>query len=391
MPSTLAPSEGVTIDATYYDGKTTRPLAVRIEVGINDLDITDAAGGFVARWLLSDIRLVEKPAPGEAPRLRCGFAGDDRLTLATAADLDRLRGICPNLDRTAPRLAEAGRPLVLWGLAAVASVVLVVVLLLPRFAAEVAALVPAPALERLGAATEAQVLDLVRVIEGRGGNDPRCRGAAGEVALRALTQRLMDGLAAPMDIRVSVVDSRIVNAMALPGRRVVLFRGMIEAAANGAEGAEALAGILAHEISHVRHRDATALTIEHAGLALLTSLVVGDAAGGLLIAGLGRMALGAAHAREAERRADAEAVQLLNRAGIRGRPLAGLLGRVAKEKAAGAGNGKGDRKGDGEFLGLLETHPGGAERTAAIEHAATGHGAAMNAAEWAALRDICSG
>ena len=52
----------------------------------------------------------------------------------------------------------------------------------------------------------------------------------------------------------SVVNARDINAFALPGGPMYVNRGMIEAAKNEGE----MAGVMAHEISHVALRHATA-------------------------------------------------------------------------------------------------------------------------------------
>ena len=55
-----------------------------------------------------------------------------------------------------------------------------------------------------------------------------------------------------------VVDARDINAFALPGGPMYVNRGMIEAARNEGE----MAGVMAHEISHVALRHATAQATE---------------------------------------------------------------------------------------------------------------------------------
>jgi Zn-dependent protease with chaperone function len=53
------------------------------------------------------------------------------------------------------------------------------------------------------------------------------------------------------DYRVDIIDDETVNAVALPGGRIVLFRGLIEKI----ECEEALAMVLGHELGHYVHRD----------------------------------------------------------------------------------------------------------------------------------------
>jgi len=75
----------------------------------------------------------------------------------------------------------------------------------------------------------------------------------------ALEQRLQDLLTTlPADsplrqspLRVVVADNATINALALPGRTIVVFRGLLEAVASENE----LDMVLAHELGHFSHRD----------------------------------------------------------------------------------------------------------------------------------------
>jgi len=71
--------------------------------------------------------------------------------------------------------------------------------------------------------------------------------------LQQITKPLVDGLADQMfQFSFTIIDDPSLNAFALPGGDIVIHSGLILAADN----AEEVAGVLAHEISHVtqRHR-----------------------------------------------------------------------------------------------------------------------------------------
>src|SRR5438270_501081 len=53
--------------------------------------------------------------------------------------------------------------------------------------------------------------------------------------------------------RVTVLDVPAINALAAPGGYIAVYRGLLEKT----EAPEELAGVLAHEMQHVLHRDAT--------------------------------------------------------------------------------------------------------------------------------------
>jgi predicted Zn-dependent protease len=114
-----------------------------------------------------------------------------------------------------------------------------------------------------------------------------------------------------------VVNSDGVNAFAVPGGHVYINRGLIERASNVSE----LAGVLAHEIGHVaqRHSIEQMQRAQNAnmGLQVLYGVLLGRNPGGLEQAGiqLGGTAVFAGYSRDAEREADAVAVDYLLRTG----------------------------------------------------------------------------
>jgi Zn-dependent protease with chaperone function len=137
-----------------------------------------------------------------------------------------------------------------------------------------------------------------------------------------------------------VVNIRDINAFALPGGPMFVNRGMIEAAKSEGE----VAGVMAHEISHVALRHGTA----QAGKA--TPFQIGQIAGGILGAIVGGAAgqvisqgtafgLGTAfmkYGREYERQADIEGAQIMARAGYDPRDMASMF-RTIEQQSGGSG------------------------------------------------------
>jgi Zn-dependent protease with chaperone function len=132
-----------------------------------------------------------------------------------------------------------------------------------------------------------------------------------------------------------VVNVREINAFALPGGPMFVNRGMIEAAKTEGE----VAGVMAHEISHVALRHGTA----QAGKA--TPFQIGQIAGGILGAIVGGAAgqvisqgtafgLGTAfmkYGREYERQADIEGAQIMARAGYDPRDMASMFQTIERQ------------------------------------------------------------
>jgi len=136
-----------------------------------------------------------------------------------------------------------------------------------------------------------------------------------------------------------VVNVREINAFALPGGPMFVNRGMIEAAKTEGE----VAGVMAHELSHVVLRHGTAQASK------ATKYEVGQVAGAVLGAIIGggwgqvisqgtQFGLGAAFmrfSREFERQADIEGSHILARAGYDPRDMANMFKTIEKQGGSG--------------------------------------------------------
>ena len=114
-----------------------------------------------------------------------------------------------------------------------------------------------------------------------------------------------------------VVDSREVNAFAVPGGWIYVNRGLIERAQNMSQ----LAGVLGHEIGHVTLRHSVEQMQQsqgaNTGVAMLCTLTkVCDSGTGQAAINVGGSALFAKFSRTDEQEGDAEAVKTTIKAGI---------------------------------------------------------------------------
>jgi hypothetical protein len=129
------------------------------------------------------------------------------------------------------------------------------------------------------------------------------------------------------------VNDKAINAFALPGGYVFVNRGAIEAADNEAQ----LAGVIAHELSHValRHgtNQATKAMLAETGLGIFGA-VFGDTTGGALLTQLGSFTAGGVllrYSRTAESQADVMGTQVLYDAGYDPRALAQFFEKLEAE------------------------------------------------------------
>lgn len=197
-----------------------------------------------------------------------------------------------------------------------------------------------------------------------------CAGRDGQAALDRMAARLAPGA----DVRVRVVDLGMVNAAALPGGQIVVFRKLIDEAS----GPDELAGVLAHEIGHVEERHVTKAMVREMGVGLVVAMLGGTTGGNV------DQVLSLNYGRGAESEADAYAINAMAQASISPRGAAAFFERLAGDER---------RLGRvGEAFGYLSTHPlSGARRArfAGSWNARTAYTPAASAADWAALRTIC--
>ena len=175
-------------------------------------------------------------------------------------------------------------------------------------------------------------------------------------------------------IRLGIADIGIVNAVTLPGGHVLLFNGIIQKAKSPDE----LAGVLAHEVGHVRERHVMTALLRQFGLSILLSGAntnMGNTAFGLT---------SMSYSRKAEAQADKDARAMLARADIAPNGTADFFERLEKEDG-----GDGDRP---AIAGWLASHPASSERAKAFRASAIPgkhYRPALTAEEFAALKNAC--
>src|SRR5687767_6721090 len=159
------------------------------------------------------------------------------------------------------------------------------------------------------------------------------------------------------DYFFKVVNARDINAFALPGGPMYVNRGMIEAARSEGE----MAGVMAHEISHValRHGTAQATKGQKYGTLAAIAGIAGTIFGG---PGVGQLAQAPfavyllKFSREYETEADVLGAQIMARAGYDPRDLANMF-RTIEQQGGGGG-------------GFLSDHPSPSDRYARINREA---------------------
>jgi Zn-dependent protease with chaperone function len=375
--------------AIFFDGMTSARRTVTVELGATALRVRGPAGEALAEWSYGGLAAYAAPdgvlrlGRAKSPVLARLEIHDRELAAAFTAHAGRVKQFGAVEPRT--RVNVVG-----WSLAAVTSAVMVALFGVPAIVERVAPIVPVRVEQRLGASVDAQVRALL--IDRSKKTAFECgdgAGAASRAAFDKLVRRLETTAALPVPINASVVRRSEVNAIALPGGRVYVFEGLVDKANTPDE----LAGVIAHEMGHVAHRDGVRAVIQAGGLTFLFGMLIGDFSGGGAAVIAMRTVLQFSYSRETEAAADAWGAGLMVKLERDPRALGDILMRIAST--------------DGPTAKILLSHPEARARAAAIETIArstnvrpaaaprsdgTGDApseALLTAAEWGALKKIC--
>src|SRR5579872_1009568 len=348
--------------SVFYDGQSSRRRAVQLALG-NQLEISEGET-LLATWAFADIRRADSAAG--LLRLSCVSAPAlARLEVRDAALAAALLERCTSLDHNV-----AGRhrtsAIVGWSIAATTSIIAIVWFALPLLADRLAPLVPNALERRIGDAAEAQI----RVIFG----GKACANPAGRAAFDKLMTQIRTAGGIDTPIQAAVLNTPVPNAFALPGGKVYLFNGLLAKA----ENADEIAGVLAHELGHVVHRDNTRNMIYSGGTSFLIGLLFGDVTGSGALIFASRSLINASYSRDAEQGADGFAIGVMHRLGRPTKPMGELIFRVT------------GKEGD-STLSILSNHPLTEDRLKRFsdEDRPASKPPLLSAAEWTALKAVC--
>lgn len=160
------------------------------------------------------------------------------------------------------------------------------------------------------------------------------------------------------DIRIFVVDDPIINAFALPGGRIVVYRGILEKM----KSHEELVALLAHEQSHVQYRHTTRSLCRNLSNYIFISVLFGDVSGAsAILIENGNHLQNLSYTRSLEEEADMMGLKLMVNNNIDPNGMVHLFERL--------------QKAEGEFSipQFLSSHPLTSERIAYVKKEIKAH------------------
>jgi len=193
---------------------------------------------------------------------------------------------------------------------------------------------------------------------------------AGRPQLQKIIDRLYPVLPGDRDIPISVevITGKTVNAFASLGGAIYVYDGLLK----HAESPEELAGILAHEMEHVRHRHIIQGVFVRLITAEVLSLVYGNSTADPRLVS---MLLNMHFSREQESQADEEGLKRLQAAHIDAAGFQHFFEREENQSSVPA---------------ILTDHPSSENRAALVKQYAGGTVTPiMSTEEWKELKNIC--
>jgi beta-barrel assembly-enhancing protease len=155
--------------------------------------------------------------------------------------------------------------------------------------------------------------------------------------------------ASPYNIKLHVIDDKMVNAFAMPGGNIVVFQGILDSMKSHTE----LAALLGHELTHINHRHTTKSIFRSLSGYFLFTMIFGDASGIFAsIADNTNQLMNMSFSRDLEAEADDTSVKLMKQNGIDVKGMSDLFGRLD------------DPDIDKNILKFISSHPVTADRIA---------------------------
>lgn len=156
-----------------------------------------------------------------------------------------------------------------------------------------------------------------------------CKNPTVVHALQLILKRLLNALENnPYEFEMKILWSNIPNAFALPGGKIVVLTELIKMA----NTPEEVAGVLAHEISHVTQRHGLRHILRQLGVVLTLHLLLGDTSAltDLVVSGSTKL-IGLKFSREMEKEADYHGFLLMKKAGLHPKGLRDFFEKLSQK------------------------------------------------------------
>ncbi|MEC4674681.1 MAG: M48 family metallopeptidase [Nitrospirota bacterium] len=341
-----------TWEGQYFDGQSPVPQLARIEILGTSLEITTINEERLS-WPFQEIRQTQGHYTGEEVRLERQSHSGEVLVIKDIHFLTALHHLIPTHVRHFhnPR-TRSHRIWLTFGAGVIALPLLWLLYAkgVPALAGPLTYFIPHTWEQSLGKALFTEIVP----------GNTQCTDHRIQQKIDALLDALVGKIGpTPHSFQVTIVDQPIMNAVALPGGSIIIFRGLLEKT----ETPEELAGVLAHEIQHILQRHGMRLLVQNMTLGLIIGALTGDVSGIMAFVLEGtHMLQSLSYSRAAEEEADQKGMELLLKTGINPKGMLSFFEYMQTQRA--------DHDND-HLWQYLSTHPLPQDRTTNLEHLAS--------------------
>ncbi len=349
-------------EGTFFDGQTSR--AQPVQISINELGISVAINNSEHFFRPFDFRVAERTGKGYV-RIELMTFGGAGLTIDSPQAVAALQ---------ANRFFKSSFLSILPGktrlLALVGGLILALALFfffgLDLLIEHGLALVPKSAEEKLGKTAFDSLVE---------GSELASDGSVLQILEKCAAVVSAFDTTSSYTIKIAIVEDReTINAFALPGGYICIYRGIIEIMDDESE----LFGLLAHEAGHIYLQHGLRRIARTAVIGFVFTALLGDASGlSAVLLDNSSLLLQLNYNRKEERAADDYAVQALQKSGLNQHGLITLFEKIAKEEK------------DTQPLPFLSTHPAAAKRIQFLKQKVqptTADKTILSPQEWAKLK-----
>jgi Zn-dependent protease with chaperone function len=310
----------ITFKAAYFDGRTSRSLPVDVELDGAALHVHSSDGG-VSLHVVLDQCTAEPPLGAGVRSIRLPDGGLLETEDHSAFEaIERAQGSHKGW-RFVHALESRWKTVVVCIVCLVLFVAGVVLYGMPFVAGQVAKAIPPAKLERVSR-------ESLKFLDGRF-LQPSKLSDKKKREVEGLFARLAAEVDPNTQYRIEFRSSRALgaNALALPSGLVLVTDDLVTVSHNNRE----LAGIVVHEIGHIRNRHAVRQIVQTSGAVLLISMLMGDITSiSSFAASLPTLLVQSGYSRQFEREADREAGLYLIRKGWGTKPFEEMLRRISR-------------------------------------------------------------
>lgn len=359
-------------DATYFDGKTAKSHEVKVRFETADITFSNSSGAEL-RWpykkvevedLKNEIRITYRKEP-------------DATLVILGSALQALTEQAPFL-RAEKRRQRKFIGLVTGLTAAAAASAVFLFVIIPSLATSMARNTPIETEMQIGENLASQIQLFF----------PPCKNEEAHKLLAPIVQDFAKAGGIEYDVELTLVNTQIPNAFALPGGQMMATRGFINAVG---DDQEAFWAVVAHELAHVKNRDGMVALYRNLGLSTLLEIITGGSGLAQQAVLVGGQLTDLSYTRGQEQAADDTAYEImramnLNPAAL-GRALSALTSAIVSEEKDGSS----DSSERNRFSEWLRTHPNTEKR---IDRAKTqseneGNPLPLSRAEWSSIQIAC--